>query len=120
VLGRSPHLVDAIYAGCAPVFIADRTAQPFSGIFAYHTLSLRIAENAIYTLSTVLSALSDAEIDRMQIALLKVREGFIYSRDPVTEWTRTGPLYYTLLEMAQKVSLDWPTTSSHSTCSSNS
>jgi hypothetical protein len=115
--GRSPHLVDAIYAGCIPVFIADRTAQPFNGIFAYHTFSLSIAENAIYTLPTVLSRYSAVELDRMQIALLKVREAFVYSSDPAQEWTRRGPLYYTLLEMAQKVSLDWPTTSIHGACS---
>ena len=60
--------------------------------------------------------MSAAQVDRMQVALLKVREAFIYADDPAMEWTRRGPLYFTLLSMAEKVALEWPTLPVHEHC----
>ena len=105
-----------MYAGCIPVFIADRTNFPFSSILSYSTFSVTVAENRIHELQNILASIPDREVVAMQIALLKVRDAFVFSKNPTEEWTRRGPLYYTLVEMAQKLALDWPTLPVRNTC----
>jgi len=115
---RSSRAFDAIYAGCIPVFIADRTSFPFSSILSYSAFSLSIPENDLHNLEATLRAIPQRQIDMMQVALLKVRDAFLFSDDPSKEWTRRGPLYYILLEMSTKLSLEWPTLPVHNYCRS--
>lgn len=113
---RSNRAFEAMYSGCIPVFIADRTSYPFSSVLAYSAFSVTVAENRIHELQNILTSIPEREVIAMQIALLKVREAFIFSKKPEEEWSRRGPLYYTLLEMAQKLSLDWPTLPVRNNC----
>ena len=96
--------------------MADRTSFPFSSVLSYSAFSVTVAENRIHEIADILSAISDREVTAMQVALLKVRDAFIFSKDPTEEWTRRGPLYYTLVEMAQKLALQWPILPVRNTC----
>lgn len=67
-------------------------------------------------METILRSIPERQITLMQLALLKVRDAFIFLDDPTKEWSRRGPLYYILLDMAMKVSLEWPTLPVHNYC----
>jgi hypothetical protein len=97
--------------------VADRTAHPFGTILSYSSFSLSVHENELHSLESMLAAVTPVQMERMQLALLKIRDAFIYAGDAAAEWKRRGPIFFTLLSMAEKLALEWPSLPTHNTCS---
>ena len=106
---RTTRAYEAIYAGCIPVFLADRNYPPFADILDYSAFSITIAENSIHKIEDILSGYSADDIAHLQVAGLKVRDAFLYQEGFETE--RKGPLFYSQLSMALRLPLLWPTSS---------
>ena len=76
----TPHLVDAIAAGCIPIIISDFMELPFSRYINWGAFSLRVSEKAVknspvQALYTNLVALiSDEKLHQMQQALFQARK----------------------------------------------
>lgn len=104
--------MESIFAGCIPVFIADRTLQPFSDILDYSTFSLSVPENRVDQIEQILQSVVPERMQAMQHSLIKVREAFLLSDDEPYpgkgESDRMGPLFWTLLSMKLRLNLGYP------------
>jgi hypothetical protein len=110
---RTERTFEAIYAGCIPVFLADRNLFPYQDILDYSLFSLTIAENEAHRVEEILSSYNDEEISRMQINGLRIRDAFVYDvgvkGDGVNtrEWERKGPLFFALVGMKMRLGLQY-------------
>lgn len=106
IICRSTRTFEAIYAGCIPVFLADRTTFPYQDILDYSLFSITIPETSIHHLDSILAQYSPATLQGLQAHLLKVREVFMYKEGE--EWERLGPLFFALVGMALRLPLRYP------------
>ncbi|KZO95642.1 glycosyltransferase family 47 protein [Calocera viscosa TUFC12733] len=81
VAGWSPRLVDAVYAGCIPVLVGRATQHAFWDLLDWAQFSLTVEREDLQRLESVLLGYTMEEVERMQRALLKVREAFVYPLD---------------------------------------
>jgi len=93
-----------MYAGCIPVFLADRYHPPFADVLDYSAFSMTIPENEIDKIDDILSRVSARHMDRMQAAGLKVRDAFLFQQDG-QERARQDPVYWTLVSMSLRLPL---------------
>lgn len=112
---------DAIFAGCIPVFLVDRALQPYQDVYDYAQFSLSIPENEAHRVEEVLAAVGEEEAGRMQVALLKVRESFVFregGKGGSEEWERgargegRGPAWMGRVGMAMRLGLGYPSVGS--------
>lgn len=108
---------DAIFAGCVPVFVADRALAPSQDVFDYAQFSVSVPENEAHRVGEVLARISAEEVGRMQVALLKVRESFVFQEG--SEWERgrregggRGPGWMGRVGMAMRLGLGYPSVGS--------
>ncbi|GAA5888016.1 hypothetical protein JCM6882_000250 [Rhodosporidiobolus microsporus] len=101
---------EAIYAGCIPAFIVDRNLFPFQDILDYSRFSVTIPENDAHRVEEILSAYSEAQLAELQANLVKVREAFLFQEG--NEWERRGPLFFSLVSMAMRLPLQYPSVGS--------
>ncbi|XP_054806244.1 probable glycosyltransferase At5g11130 [Prosopis cineraria] len=76
----SPRTVEAIYAGCIPVIIADDYEPPFSDILDWSKFSLHIPSEKISELKVVLQSVEEGEYLRMHRRVLQVQRHFEVNR----------------------------------------
>eukprot|EP00245_Coleochaete_scutata_P017723 TRINITY_DN8844_c0_g2_i1.p1 TRINITY_DN8844_c0_g2~~TRINITY_DN8844_c0_g2_i1.p1 ORF type:complete len:569 (+),score=92.94 TRINITY_DN8844_c0_g2_i1:160-1866(+) len=79
---NSPRIVEAIYADCVPVIIADGFSLPFSDTLNWSTFSVRVPEAQIPDLKDILSAVPEAQYIAMQKNLRVVRQHFVINDPP--------------------------------------
>ena len=110
IVGWSYRMVEAITAGCIPVFIIDYFHAPFELLLDWNKFSVTLKENQISKLETVLSSYETEELKQMQVALLKVRNAFLWFKEEKNnnpdmqqnDLNSAGPAYFSLLEVAVK------------------
>ena len=109
---------DAVFAGCIPVFLVDRNLFPHQDVFDYAQFSLTIPENEAHRVEQVLEQVGEEEAARMQVALLKVRESFIFREEGGGVWERgargegKGPAWMGRVAMALRLGLGYPSAGS--------
>lgn len=81
----SPRIVEAIYAGCVPVIIADDYELPFSDVLDWSKFSLHVGSEKILELKRVLQNVKGDEYLRMQRRVIKVQRHFEVNR-PTKEY----------------------------------
>lgn len=109
MVDRTTRTFGAIYAGCIPVFLADRNIYPYQDVLDYSRFSLTIPETEAHRVEEILGAISDDHLVALQSALLAVREAFTF--DEGHEWERRGPFFFALVSMAMRLRLRYPRTS---------
>ncbi|KAH8927649.1 glycosyltransferase family 47 protein [Atractiella rhizophila] len=98
---------EAMYAGCIPVFLADRNLPPFHDIFDWTTFSINIPETSAHRYVDILRAIEPLRTMELQAALLKVREYFVFYGE--NEFERDeGPLRATLVDLKLRLGLKYP------------
>lgn len=107
---RTTRTYEAIYAGCIPAFIVDRSSLPFQDILDYSRFSVTIPENEADRVEEILESYDEVTLFEMQAYLLKVREAFLFKEGE--EWERKGPLFFSLVSMAMRLPLGYPSTGS--------
>lgn len=98
-------MVEALYTGCVPAFIADKNIYPFQDIFDYSLFSVTISENEAHRIEQILQLYDEETIASLQVNGLRVREAFLYANESGLE--RTGPLFYALVSMKMRLSLSY-------------
>ncbi|XP_028760782.1 probable glycosyltransferase At5g11130 [Neltuma alba] len=76
----SPRTVEAIYAGCVPVIIADAYEPPFSDVLDWSKFSVRIPSEKIWELKKVLQSVEEGKYLRMQRRVIQVQRHFEVNR----------------------------------------
>jgi len=103
VVGWSPRLCDAIFAGCIPVLISHDTVFPFERLIDYSKFSIRLDSLIVVKDPSIvekkLRSISNKEKDSLQRAGLAVRNAFVYTDNYELE---SGPYAYILKELAMK------------------
>ncbi|KZT50345.1 glycosyltransferase family 47 protein [Calocera cornea HHB12733] len=78
VAGWSPRLVDAVYAGCIPVFIGQAAQHPFHDMLDWAQFSVTVNREDLQRLERVLLSYTMDEVLEMQQRLMLVREALVY------------------------------------------
>ncbi|KZT52192.1 glycosyltransferase family 47 protein [Calocera cornea HHB12733] len=81
VAGWSPRLVDAVYAGCIPVFIGQAAQHPFHDMLDWAQFSVTVDRENLQRLERVLLSYTMDEVLEMQRKLMLVREALVYPLD---------------------------------------
>ena len=106
--GWSPRLIDAVYAGCLPVFIISSTHFPFEDILDYEKFSIYVPEDQLDTIEETLLSYDDSELLSKQNYLLLVRNVFVFKDDGTSVEDlrqKNGPLFFTLLSLRMRLTL---------------
>ncbi len=103
--------MQAIYAGCIPVLLADGSHYPYADIIDWSKISVRISTTDLDHVEDILAAIPMAEVEQMQANLLAIRDAFIYSSDesPEDELERRGPLFFALQSARIRLATMYPT-----------
>ena len=72
----SPRLDEAMNAECIPVIMADNYDPPWSSVLDYSTFSVRINENNVQDVKTILAAVPTDERKRLHSNLLRAKKVF--------------------------------------------
>ena len=78
----SPRVVEAILHGCVPVILSDGYVPPFFEVLNWSAFSLVVPEKDIPRLKDILSSISRARYNAMQMAVDKVRRHFLWNAKP--------------------------------------
>ena len=106
--GWSPRLIDAVYAGCLPVFIMSTTHFPFEDILDYEKFSIYIPEDQLDMIEDALLRYGDSELLSKQKYLVLVRNVFVfkdYGSSVEDLRQKNGPLFFTLLSLRMRLML---------------
>ncbi|KAL2630097.1 hypothetical protein R1flu_014783 [Riccia fluitans] len=77
--GWSGRMEDSILHGCIPVIIQDGIHLPFENVLNYEQFALRVAEDELPQLISILRKVNDSRIDSMLSAVKAVRPRFAYT-----------------------------------------
>lgn len=78
--GWSGRMEDSILNGCIPVIIQDGIHLPFENVLKYESFTVRVAEDDIPNLTTILRAINETEVDSMLAAIRGLWQRFTYHR----------------------------------------
>ncbi|XP_077222928.1 putative glycosyltransferase At5g03795 isoform X2 [Tasmannia lanceolata] len=78
----SPRIVEAIYAECVPVIIADHYVLPFSDVLNWKSFSIQLSSTDIPRLKEVLMGISPRQYIRMQRRVKQVQRHFLVNMPP--------------------------------------
>eukprot|EP00124_Ichthyophonus_hoferi_P001198 Ihof_evm8s57 gene=Ihof_evmTU8s57 len=81
----SPRLIEYIWFGCIPVIIGDDYYLPYSSLFDWEQISIRICEGEVANMKEILTAISPTHLASLRANLKKVAPHFIYHRNPQPE-----------------------------------
>eukprot|EP00798_Chlamydomonas_sp_ICE-L_P028399 gene28399-31534_t len=81
--GWSARAEDAILHGCIPFVIMDNVHAVFESVLDWSKFSIRINESDIARTPDILSAITDAQVEKMQQQLSKVWHRFAYASGPL-------------------------------------
>jgi len=117
VTGWSPHLVDAIYAGCIPVIIGHSSHYPFFDILDWGKISVNVETSELSNLENILfSRYTLEDVERLQTNILLVRNAFVYplDNDDAEQAQKRilddrGPLFFALHSTRMRMMTQWPT-----------
>ncbi|KAI8620463.1 exostosin family-domain-containing protein [Chytriomyces sp. MP71] len=76
----SPRLFDSIIALSIPVVFADDSILPFESEIPYHNFVVRIRNADVGTLDSALKSISEADIRRKKLLMIKYREKLVWWR----------------------------------------
>lgn len=76
--GWSGRMEDSILNGCIPVIIQDGIHLPFENVLNYESFTLRIAEDDIPQLITILKSINETEVDSKLAAIQGMWQRFTY------------------------------------------
>jgi hypothetical protein len=76
--GWSGRLEDSVLHGCIPVIIQDGIYLPFENVLHYDSFSVRIAEEKLPNLVSILQAINDTEVDAKLAAVRGMWQRFTY------------------------------------------
>ncbi|KAG0618214.1 hypothetical protein M758_4G047000 [Ceratodon purpureus] len=76
--GWSGRMEDSILNGCIPVIIQDGIHLPFENVLDYESFTVRIAEDDIPNLTTILRAINETDVDSMLAAIRGMWQRFTY------------------------------------------
>ncbi|CAK9877018.1 unnamed protein product [Sphagnum jensenii] len=76
--GWSGRLEDSVLHGCIPVIIQDGIHLPFENVLHYDSFSVRIAEEKLPNLVSILQAINDTEVDAKLAAVRGMWQRFTY------------------------------------------
>jgi hypothetical protein len=94
----TPRLLDAVWAGCVPVIVADGYQLPLARYLNWDTFSVRVAEADVPNLKTLLTQrLPDVPVLRAH--LLEAAPYLTWSR----RWTPGDAFDMVMLELAARV-----------------
>jgi hypothetical protein len=77
---NSPRIVEAIYNDCVPVVIADKFVLPFSDVLDWKMFAVRVLEQDIPSLRSILEAIPIQTYIEMQSRVGQVRRHFILNQ----------------------------------------
>lgn len=92
--GWSPRLVDAVWAGCVPVVVADHSQLPLQGLVDWAACAVLLPEARLPDLKTELLAITPDRVAAMQAHLRRVRGQLTWHRAPVP-----GDAFYSVLAL---------------------
>jgi hypothetical protein len=78
----SPRLVDGLFYGCVPVIIADHYDLPLGEFFDWNEFSVNVAERNIPRLKSILQAIPEERVRRMQERIQQVYMHFVWNSPP--------------------------------------
>ncbi|CAL5438963.1 unnamed protein product [Camellia sinensis] len=76
----SPRVVEAIYAGCIPVIIANNYVLPLSDVFDWSQFSVSVSVDKIPEIKTILQAIPDWKYLKMQKRVRGLLRHFLLDR----------------------------------------
>ncbi|XP_024372401.1 uncharacterized protein [Physcomitrium patens] len=76
--GWSGRMEDSILSGCIPVIIQDGIHLPFENVLDYESFTVRVAEDNIHNLITILKAINEAQVDSMLAVVRGLWQRFTY------------------------------------------
>ncbi|XP_020268434.1 probable glycosyltransferase At5g03795 [Asparagus officinalis] len=79
---NSPRIVEAIYAECVPVIIADNFVLPFEEVLDWSSFSVSVAEKDIPNLRDILLGISLRRYIALQAAVKRVQRHFLWHTKP--------------------------------------
>lgn len=79
---NSPRIVEAIYAECVPVIIADNFVLPFEEVLDWSSFSVVVAEKDIPKLRDILLGISLRRYISLQTAVKRVQRHFLWHPKP--------------------------------------
>ncbi|KAJ3105842.1 hypothetical protein HDU97_007486 [Phlyctochytrium planicorne] len=94
----SPRLFDSIVAGAIPVIFADNIALPFEYNVDYREFSVKLRNDDVSQLHSVLQSISPAEILRKRRAIDKIVPSFVWNIPP----RPNDAFHMTILELHRK------------------
>ncbi|KAL3687747.1 hypothetical protein R1sor_014056 [Riccia sorocarpa] len=99
--GWSGRMEDSILHGCIPVIIQDGIQLPFENVLNYDEFAIRVPEDKLPHLITILRNVSESRIDSMLAAVKDVRPRFAYASAYQLEVQRQKQLGHS------ELSADW-------------
>ncbi|KAG6493164.1 hypothetical protein ZIOFF_048141 [Zingiber officinale] len=80
---NSPRIVEAIYAECIPVIIADNFVLPFEELLDWSAFSVVVAEKDILNLKNILLGISHRRYIRMYNCVRRLQKHFLWHAKPL-------------------------------------
>ncbi|KAG8939592.1 hypothetical protein FRC04_006214, partial [Tulasnella sp. 424] len=116
VTGWSARLVEAMYAGCIPVFIGAIALRPFHDMIDWSKISVLLSSGDLNRIEEVLlTRYSLEDVEKMQANVLLARDAVFYPADNVTTAEikeqmidRRGPLWFALQSTKMRMLTKWP------------
>jgi hypothetical protein len=93
----SPRLFDSVMAGAIPVIFADGTRLPFEDIIDYKLFAIKLLNGDVHMLDSVLSKVTDTEIDNKRNAMMQIRHHFVWNSPP-----KPGDAFYTTIDQLRR------------------
>ncbi|KAG0582764.1 hypothetical protein KC19_3G084200 [Ceratodon purpureus] len=76
--GWSGRMEDSILNGCIPVIIQDGIHLPFENVLDYESFTVRVAEDDIHNLVSILRGINETQVDSMLSAVRGMWQRFTY------------------------------------------
>ncbi|KAG8938146.1 hypothetical protein FRC04_009386 [Tulasnella sp. 424] len=108
--------VEAMYAGCIPVFIGEIALRPFHDMIDWSKISVLISSGDLNRMEEILlTRYSLEDVEKMQANILLARDAVFYPADNVTTAEikeqmidRRGPLWFALQSTKMRMLTKWP------------
>ncbi|KAJ3674017.1 hypothetical protein LUZ60_006009 [Juncus effusus] len=91
--GWSGRMEDSVMNGCIPVIIQDGIFLPYENVLNYESFAVRILEDDIPKLVTILKGYNETEIEHMLSNVRKIWQRFLYKDSILLEAKRQRKLF---------------------------
>ena len=115
-VGWTFRLGESMFAGCIPVLTSDVTHNPFADVLDWSQFSVFVDWRSLEGLEATLLSIAPAELDRLQMNLLIVRDAFVYrpiedelQSQPQSKHRLLSPLLLTMISIQLRLSTSFPT-----------